>query len=77
MSEYMNNSHTLSRLNAHIVWITKYCYHVLHGDIQKRFWGVGYGMWSTGNITEEMIQEYLEHYRDMPNFPNSNWILES
>ena len=36
MPEYMSNSHTISRLNAHIVWITKYCYHVLHGDIQKR-----------------------------------------
>ena len=145
MSEYRSNSHSISRLSAHIVWITKYRYHVLQGDVQKRcrdlliqicnsenvkilkgvvskdhvhihveytpslsisvlvkklkgrsshhlqqefpslkkrywgqhFWGVGYGVWSTGNITDEMIQEYLEHHRDKPNSPNSNWILES
>jgi len=145
MSEYRSNSHSISRLSAHIVWITKYRYHVLQGDVQKRcrdlliqicnsenvkilkgvvskdhvhihveyppslsisvlvkklkgrsshhlqqefpmlkkrywgqhFWGVGYGVWSTGNITDEMIQEYLEHHRDKPNSPSNNWILES
>ena len=144
MSAYRNNSHSVSHLSAHIVWITKYRYHVLRGDIQKRcrdlliqtfnieqvkilkgvvskdhvhmqleyppslsisvlvkklkgrsshhlqqefpelqrrylgqhFWGVGYGVWSTGNITEEMVQEYLEHHRDKPNSPLGNWILE-
>ena len=30
----------------------------------KHFWGVGYGAWSTGNVTEELVQEYLEHHRD-------------
>ena len=145
MSEYRSNSHSISRLSAHIVWITKYRYHVLHGEVQKRcrdlivqicnsenvtilkgvvskdhvhihveyppslsisilvkklkgrsshhiqqefpnlkkrywgqhFWGVGYGVWSTGNITEEMVQEYLEHHKDKPNSLSSNWILES
>ena len=43
----------------------------------QHFWGVGYGVWSTGNITDEMIQEYLEHHRDKPNSPSNNWILES
>jgi len=144
MSEYRSNSHSVSRLSAHIVWITKYRYHVLRGDVQKRcrdllvqicnsegvtilkgvvskdhvhmhieyppslsisvllkklkgrsshhlqqefpelkrrywgqhFWGVGYGVWSTGNITDEMIQTYLEHHRDKPNSPLGNWILE-
>ena len=28
--------HTVSWLTAHIVWVTKYRYHVLKGDIQKR-----------------------------------------
>ena len=127
MLEYRSNSHSISRLSAHIVWITKYRYHVLQGDVQKRcrdliiqtcnsenvkilkgvvskdhvhihieyppslsisnlvkkmkgrsshllqqefpslkkrywgqyFWGVGYGVWSTGNVTEEMVQEYV------------------
>lgn len=29
----------------------------------KHFWGVGYGVWCTGNITDEMVNEYLEHHR--------------
>ena len=36
MSEYRSISHSISRLRAHIVWITKYRYHVLQGDVQKR-----------------------------------------
>ena len=36
MSEYRINSRSISRLSAHIVWITKYRYHVLQGDVQKR-----------------------------------------
>ena len=145
MEEYRHNSHSVSHLSAHIVWVTKYRYHVLKGDVQIRcrdlvvqicnaenvqilkgvvskdhvhmhieyppslsvsdlvkklkgrtsrllqqefpllgkqywgrhFWAVGYGVWSTGNITEEMVQEYLEHHRDKPNAQTSNWILES
>jgi putative transposase len=145
MSAYRSNSHSISRLSAHIVWITKYRYHVLRGDVQKRcrdliiqscnsenvkilkgvvskdhvhihveyppslsisilvkklkgrsshhlqqefpelkkrywgqhFWGVGYGVWSTGNVTDEMVLEYLNHHKDKPNSPSSNWILES
>lgn len=42
----------------------------------RHFWAVGYGVWSTGNITEEMVQEYLEHHRDKPNSETGNWILE-
>jgi len=123
-------NHTVTRLSVHIVWVTKYRYSVLKGDIQKRareliiqmcdaedveilggvvskdhvhlhieyppkmaissfvksvkgrssrmiqkeypelskrywgkhFWAIGYGAWSSGNITDEMIQEYLEHH---------------
>ena len=29
----------------------------------RHFWAIGYGAWSTGNITDEMVQEYLEHHR--------------
>jgi putative transposase len=36
---------------------------------------VGYGVF-TGNITEEMVQEYLEHHRDKPNSQTGNWIIE-
>src|SRR5918911_2923864 len=31
-----HGSHTVSRLTVHIVWVTKYRYHVRTGDIQKR-----------------------------------------
>lgn len=39
------------------------------------FWGIGYGAWSSGNITDEMIQQYLEHHREGPN-SEQNLILE-
>ena len=34
-------------------------------DLKKRYWGrhfwaIGFGCWSTGNITDEMVDEYLE-----------------
>jgi len=144
MTDYRRNTHSVSRLSAHIVWVTKYRYHVLIGDIQKRcrdliiqicnsenvkilkgvvskdhvhihveyppsisvsllvkklkgrtshhiqmefpelkkrywgqhFWAIGYGAWSTGNITDEMVQEYLEHHKDKPNTDSVDWILE-
>jgi len=144
MEDYRRNSHSVSKLSAHIVWVTKYRYHVLKGDLQVRFrdlviqicnsenvkilkgvvskdhvhmhveyspslsisdlvkrlkgrtsrmlqqefpevgkrywgrhfWAVGFGVWSTGNITDEMVQEYLEHHREKPNSPSGNWIME-
>ena len=42
----------------------------------RHFWAVGYGAWSTGKITDEMVQEYLEHHKDKPNSEKGNWILE-
>ena len=137
-------SHTTTRLTCHIVWVTKYRYHVLRGDIQKRcreliiqvceveeadilkgvvskdhvhihieypprtsisqlvkrmkgrsskllqqefpvlrkkywgrhFWATGYGAWSTGNITDEMVQAYLEHHRSKEDDDDSDFILE-
>jgi putative transposase len=50
-------------------------------ELKKRYWGrhfwaIGYGAWSTGNITDEMVQEYLEHHRDPSNADTGNIILE-
>ena len=42
----------------------------------KHFWAIGYGAWSTGDITEEMVQGYLEHHRDPSNRENNRIILE-
>jgi putative transposase len=36
MSEQRRGSHTVTRLTVDVVWVTKYRYHVLKGDIQKR-----------------------------------------
>ena len=49
-------------------------------ELKKRYWGqylrgIGYGAWSTGNITDEMIQQYLDHHKDGPN-SDQNFILE-
>jgi len=145
MSKQRYSGHTVTRFAAHIVWVTKYRYPVLRGDVQKRcrelimqicdaedvqilkgvvsqdhvhihieyptrmsisdlikhlkgrssrrlqeefpdlskrywgrhFWAIGYGAWSTGNITDELVQEYLEHHRDPANTDKSKIILES
>ena len=26
---------------------------------EKSLWSIGYGAWSTGNVTQEMINEYI------------------
>ena len=36
MVDYRRNSHSVSQLTVHIVWVTKYRYHILKGDLQKR-----------------------------------------
>lgn len=144
MVDNRRGSHSVSKMSVHLVWVTKYRYHVLQGDIQQRtrdliiqicnsenvqilkgvvsrdhvhvhveyppslsvsmlvkklkgrtsrmlqiefpqlkqkywgrhFWAVGYGAWSTGQITDEMVQEYLEHHREKPNTEKGNWIFE-
>jgi len=143
MKENRKSSHSVHDLQVHIVWSTKYRYHVLQGDVQLRcrdlirqtcnaldiqilkgvvskdhihlhlgyppklslsgiikrlkgrsarkllqgfphlkkrywgghFWGIGYGCWSVGNITDEMLGEYLNHHKDSSN-GNENFILE-
>ena len=41
----------------------------------QHFWAIGYGCWSTGNITDKMVDEYLEHHRN-PESKNDNFIIE-
>lgn len=50
-------------------------------ELNKRYWGrhfwaIGYGCWSTGNITNEMVDEYLEHHRRPDNDDSSRFIIE-
>jgi len=42
----------------------------------RHFWAIGYGGWSTGNITDNMVDEYLEHHRNPSNGDRGNMILE-
>jgi len=144
MKGQRTNSHSVTRLTAHIVWCTKYRYKVLQGDIQIRcrtilsqicesedvqilkgvistdhvhmhieyrpsqsisglikrlkgrssrkvqqefpelkkkywgrhFWAIGYVCWSTGNITDKMVDEYLEHHRKPDQRDSGNFIIE-
>ena len=49
-------------------------------ELRKRYWGrhfwaIGFGCWSTGNITDKMVNDYLEHHRKSNN-DSDNFILE-
>jgi putative transposase len=121
--DYRYGSHTVYQIEYHFVWVTKYRYKVLQGEValrvrelvrqtceafeirivkgvvssdhvhimrrlkgrtarklfeeyphlKKRFWGRhlwarGYFCATVGQMTEEMIKQYLEHHFE----PNSN-----
>ena len=144
MKENRKGAQSTARLTAHLVWATKYRYHVLQGDIKVRcrqllmqicdaedvrifsgvvskdhihmpieypprlaladlvkrlkgrssriiqqeyrqlrkrywgrhFWAIGYGAWSTGKITDEVVQQYLEHHRNKSNEDNDSFMLD-
>ena len=38
--------------------------------------GNSYGCWSTGNVTDEILNEYLEHLKNANTKDNSNFIIE-
>ena len=42
----------------------------------RHFWAIGFGCWSTGNITDEMVNEYLEHHRRPDDTNGNNFIIE-
>ncbi len=42
----------------------------------QHFWAIGFGCWSTGNITDEMVNEYLKHHRKPTDNDDSNFIIE-
>ncbi|MFD0799553.1 IS200/IS605 family transposase [Maribacter chungangensis] len=50
-------------------------------ELKKRYWGrhfwaIGFGCWSTGNITDEMVNAYLEHHRKPRDVTNLDFIIE-
>ena len=42
----------------------------------RRFWSRGFGAFSTGNITDEMVQQYIEGHRKNPNDDKDNFFLD-
>ena len=42
----------------------------------RHFWAIGFGCWSTGNITDEMVNDYLEHHLRPKDDDQSDFILE-
>lgn len=42
----------------------------------QHFWAIGYGCWSTGNITDKMVDEYLEHHRKPKSIDSEKFIIE-
>ncbi len=49
-------------------------------ELKRRYWGghfwaIGFGAWTSGNVTQEMINKYLEHHRTKPN-GDEEFILE-
>jgi putative transposase len=45
-------------------------------SIASLFWAIGYGVWSTGNVTQDMVDEYLEYHRNPLNKDMGIMILE-
>ncbi len=41
----------------------------------QHFWAIGFGCWSTGNITDKMVNDYLEHHRKSGN-DSDTFIIE-
>jgi len=52
-----------------------------YADLRKRYWGRhlwarGYFAVSTGNVTDEIIRQYIEGHDDKPNGENDNFSVE-
>ena len=51
-------------------------------ELKRKYWRrhfgtiIGYDCWSTGNITDDMVNQYLEHHRKPDSNSSSNFILE-
>ncbi len=42
----------------------------------KHFSAIGYGAWSTGNVSKKTVDKYLEHHRNPSNKDMGNMMLE-
>ena len=42
----------------------------------RHFWAIGYAAFSSGQVTDEMIKEYLKHHDKHPNHNDDNFKIE-
>ena len=42
----------------------------------KHFWAVGYAAFSSGHVSDEMIQEYLKYHEQHPNHNDDSFVIE-
>lgn len=42
----------------------------------RQFWAIGYGCWSTGTITDKMVDAFLEHHKNPKDGNNTNFVIE-
>ena len=61
--DYQYGSHSVTRLIVHLVWVTKYRYKVLTGDIQKRC----REFLTQVCDTEDVVNEYLKRHKSSAN----------
>jgi len=50
-------------------------------ELSKEYWGkhfgaIGYGVWSIRNVSQEMLEKYLEHHRTPSHKDVGNMMLE-
>ncbi len=144
MRSYRKGTHTTHDLKVHLVWVTKYRYHVLTESVGlgsrelirqicdaldivilkgrvsrdhvhlyisypprlsvseivrrikgrtsrrlqeefpqlskrywgKHFWGIGYAAFSSGQVTDEMITEYLKNHQKHKNHVDDDFVID-
>ncbi len=42
----------------------------------RHFWAIGYGAFSSGHVTDEMIKEYLDHHDKRGNHDDDDFVVE-
>ena len=62
MQDYKRGSHTIWDCKYHLVWVTKYRYPILAGDV----WVA-----SSGNVTDDVWKKYIEDQK--PEVPDDHF----
>jgi len=42
----------------------------------KHFWGIGYAAFSSGQVTDEMIKNYLKNHKNNPNHNDDDFVVQ-